>query len=108
MNLEDYKNQLEEPILKEQTRVNSILSMDLVKEAAEERWNRLISLIDDGNNEEWKKIIPGRVICHKFSSLAGIDPGRFKTMYINQAKEEGLTPFEDITNIFRNFDLLSS
>lgn len=107
MDSKEYISQLEEPILKEQTRVNSILSTDLVKEVVKERWDLLINLIDD-NNEDWKKTIPGRVICHKFSSFAGIDPGRFKTMYINQAKEEGLTPFGDVINIFRNFDSLSS
>jgi len=106
-NLKEYLSQLEEPVLKERSRVNSTLSIDSIKEVVEERWNLLTDFIND-DNEDWKKIIPGRVICHKFSSLAQIDPGRFKTMYINQAKEDGLIQFEDVINIFKNFDSVSS
>jgi energy-coupling factor transporter ATP-binding protein EcfA2 len=107
LSLEEYLSRLEGPILKEQKRVNSALDRDDVKDFVGKKWNLLTDLLDK-DNDNWKKIILGRVICHKFSSLAKIDRGRFKTMYINQAKEEDLAPFEDIIDIFKNFNSLPS
>lgn len=107
LSLEEYLSRLEGPILKEQKRVNSALDIDDVKDSVGKKWNLLTDLLDK-DNDNWKKIILGRVICHKFSSLAKIDRGRFKTMYINQAKEEDLAPFGDIINIFKNFNSLPS
>lgn len=107
LSLEEYLSRLEGPILKEQKRVNSALDVDDVKDFVGKKWNLLTDLLDK-DNDNWKKIILGRVICHKFSSLAKIDRGRFKTMYINQAKEEDLAPFEDIIDIFKNFNSLPS
>ena len=107
LSLEEYLSRLEGPILKEQKRVNSALDIDDVKDFVGKKWNLLTDLLDK-DNDNWKKIILGRVICHKFSSLAKIDRGRFKTMYINQAKEEDLAPFGDIINIFKNFNSLPS
>lgn len=107
LSLEEYLSRLEGPILKEQKRVNSALDIDDVKDSVGKKWNLLTDLLDR-DNDNWKKIILGRVICHKFSSLAKIDRGRFKTMYINQAKEEDLAPFGDIINIFKNFNSLPS
>ncbi len=106
MNLERYISQLEEPLLKEHARLGSVLDIDNIKKGATEKWNRITHLIE-ADKEDWKKIIPGRIICHKFSGLAGIPPGRFKTMYINQVSEEAVTPFKDIINIFERFDSLS-
>lgn len=107
LSLEEYLSRLEGPILKEQKRVNSALDIGDVKDFVGKKWNLLTDLLDK-DNDNWKKIILGRVICHKFSSLAKIDRGRFKTMYINQAKEEDLAPFGDIINIFKNFNSLPS
>jgi predicted ATPase len=102
MNLTDYVTKLQGPILTEQKRINSALSVDEIKDLVSKRWDLLTKLIDD-DNDDWKKIIPGRVICHKFSNLAKLDPGRFKNMYINQVKEDGLAPFQDIIRIFESF-----
>ncbi len=107
MDLKEYLHQLEAPFTNENKRINENLSIGMIKQAVEDRWNALHSYIGN-DNPEWKKIIPGRVICHKFTSLAEIDVGRFKTMYINQAKEEGFTPFNEIIDIFKRFDSLCS
>jgi len=103
MNLEQYTKQLEEPILTENKRISSVLSSEQIKATVEERWN-LINRLIDSDNEDWKKTIPGRIICNKFSNVASISPGRFKTLYINQVREEGLNPFGDIINIFKTWD----
>jgi len=107
MNLDDYTKQLEEPILKEHKRIGTVLSTEEIKKAVEARWRVLARLIEE-DKEGWKRLIPGRVICHKFASIAGISSGRFKTMYINTAKEAGLTPFNEIINIFQSFESLAS
>lgn len=103
MNLEQYTKQLEEPILTENKRISSVLSSEQIKATVKERWNLINSLINS-DNEDWKKIIPGRIICNKFSNVASVSPGRFKTLYINQVREEGLNPFGDIINIFKTWD----
>ena len=107
MSLDEYTKQLEEPILKEHKRLGDILSPDEIKKTVEERWRALVDLIDE-DKEDWKKLIPGRVVCHKFANIAGISPGRFKTMYIHQTRERGLTTFDDIMNIFKSFNSLAS
>jgi predicted ATPase len=107
MSLDDYTRQLEEPILKENKRIGSVLSAAEIKKTVEERWQALTKLMEE-DKEDWKKLIPGRVVCHKFANIAGISPGRFKTMYINKAKEAGLNPFEEIVDIFKSFESLAS
>lgn len=106
MMLEDYLSQLDTAISKEQERVKSIVHVETVKNVAKERWTFLVNIIND-SNEDWKKIMPGKVIYHKFSSLTGVDKGQFKTMYINQAKEEEFAPFKEIIDIFERFNTLA-
>jgi len=107
MGIGDYTGQLEEPILRESRRIGTALSKETIKEDVEERWGTLTQLIEE-DKEDWKRLIPGRVICNKFAGVARVSPGRFKTMYINRAREAGLTPFEDIINIFKSFESLAS
>lgn len=106
MSLEEYLTQLEEAISKEQKRINSIVDLEQIKNVAKERWDFLTMLIAN-DNTEWKKVIPGRVVCHKFASLTGVDKGRFKNMYINQSREEGYEPFREIIDIFESFKTFS-
>jgi predicted ATPase len=106
MDLNEYLNQLPNAFTQEQKRIESILSIDTIKAEVSEKWNLLISYLNN-DNPSWKNIIPGRIILNKFAGLAKINTGRFKVMYINQAKEENLEPFADIINIFKTFDALS-
>jgi len=107
MSLDDYTKQLEEPILKEHKRIGTVLSTDEIKKTVEQRWGMLTQLFEE-DKEDWKKLIPGRMVCHRFAGIVGIGLGRFKTMYINKAKEAGLTPFEEIIRIFKAFESLAS
>ena len=107
MNLDDYTKQLEEPILKENKRIGIVLSIEEIKKDVGERWRALARLLED-DKEDWKKLIPGRVVCHRFANTAGINPGRFKTLYIHTAKEAGLAPFDEIIEIFKSFELVAS
>jgi len=107
MNLDGYTRQLEEPILKENKRIGIVLSIEEIKKDVGERWRALARLLED-DKEDWKKLIPGRVVCHRFANTAGINPGRFKTLYIHTAKEAGLAPFDEIIEIFKSFELVAS
>src|SRR4029077_19878824 len=48
----------------------------------------------------WKADLPGRPILNKFASLAGIQPGRHKQLYIARAQEP---TFHDIIGLFETF-----
>ena len=107
LTLKEYLTKLKEPLDKEIIRVNSKISIDFIEDFVRGKWELLSELIEQ-DNDEWKKLIPGRVVCNKFAGRTPIDKGRFKTMYINQAKEEDLAPFRDIIKIFESFDSFSS
>lgn len=107
MDLDDYTKHLEESILQEHKRIGTVLSTEAIRKAVEERWSMLVALMEE-DKEEWKRLIPGRVICNKFANIAGIGPNRFKTMYINMAREVELTPFDEIIAIFQSFESLAS
>jgi len=107
LTVKEYLTELKEPVDKEIIRVSSKISIDFIEDFVRKKWDLLSKLIEQ-DNDEWKKLIPGRVVCNKFSSRTPIDKGRFKTMYINQAKEEDLAPFRDIIKIFESFDSFSS
>jgi ABC-type cobalamin/Fe3+-siderophores transport system ATPase subunit len=102
MELGEYLKQLESSLQKERTRIDTVLAIDKVRDAVDEKWNSLIKLIEcDG--DDWKKLMPGKIICDKFAGSANLRAGRFKTMYINQAKAVGLDPFREIIDIFKSF-----
>ncbi|MCK9630953.1 MAG: AAA family ATPase [Methanoregula sp.] len=103
IDLSDYLSLLENSFLVEQKRVNSAFSFEPIKEHTERRWIYLNDLVDR-DDDEWKKVIPGRTLFNKLSSAANVSPGRFKTMYINQAKEDNFSPFEEIIQIFEEFE----
>jgi len=57
----------------------------------------------DEDSEEWKKVIPGKILVNKFAALAKLDAGRLKTLYIRQVEKNGSDVFEDIVEIFQHF-----
>jgi energy-coupling factor transporter ATP-binding protein EcfA2 len=103
LDLENYLRQLTDSVSNEQKRIEAAIAIEMIENDARKRWELLETYIAN-DDPKWKKIIPGRTICHKFCSSANMDLGRFKTMYINQAREEKLTPFNDIIDIFKKFD----
>lgn len=106
MGLSEYTVELEKAIVTEHGRVSKSLSIDTLKRVVEERWNLLVTLIDE-DKDEWKELIPGKIICQKFSAEAGVGVGRFRSMYINEARRDEFRAFEDVINIFEKFNSLS-
>jgi ABC-type cobalamin/Fe3+-siderophores transport system ATPase subunit len=103
MDLQNYIGALKNSFLAEQARMNSAFEFAPIQAFTERRWNSLNDLIEK-DDDEWKKVIPGRILIHKLSNAAKIRPGRFKKMYINEAKEDNFTPFEEIIQIFEGFE----
>jgi ABC-type cobalamin/Fe3+-siderophores transport system ATPase subunit len=61
----------------------------------------------DADNDEWKARIPGKVLLAKFAAQAKIDPPRLKNLYLGIAAKSDPNPFQEIVNIFQDFDSLS-
>jgi energy-coupling factor transporter ATP-binding protein EcfA2 len=60
------------------------------------------------DTDEWKMLIPGRIILKKFCKEAGLDYDLFRTAYINAAESMSSNPFQELVNIFQDFDQYSS
>jgi len=57
----------------------------------------------DRNDEDWKRMLPGRPILSKFAQTANLDAVRLKRMYIKVARDSGPDPFAEIREIFKSF-----
>ena len=56
------------------------------------------------DTDDWKALIPGRVILKVFCSKTPLQYNNFRTAYINTAELVRTNPFADIIAIFDNFD----
>jgi hypothetical protein len=63
-----------------------------------------IELSLKGDTEEWKALIPGKIITKSFCSKAPIAYDQFQTAYINAAHLVPNNPFAEIIDIFAAFD----
>ncbi|MEH6503791.1 MAG: ATP-binding protein [Cycloclasticus sp.] len=57
-----------------------------------------------GNGDGWKDLIPGKRILNVFASKANISVGRLKRAYIVEAAKVENNPFQDIIDIFSDFN----
>ena len=56
-----------------------------------------------GPEASWRTAIPGKVVFYRFCSLANLDSGRVKQLYIRAAEAHSNEPFADIVHIFEDF-----
>ena len=61
----------------------------------------------DADDDEWKARLPGKILLAKFAAQAQIDPPRLKNLYLKIAAQTEPNPFQEIINIFQDFDSLS-
>lgn len=61
----------------------------------------------DASDDSWKSVIPGRPVFNMFAGAAQLQAPRLKQAYIRAALRQEPSPFADIVEIFRGFDLLS-
>jgi hypothetical protein len=68
---------------------------------------RLMHTIEDSllkDTDEWKALIPGRVILKSFCAKTPLQYDAFRTAFINAAERVPTNPFDDIVQIFEHFD----
>ena len=63
------------------------------------------SLTND--TEDWKALIPGRIILKTFCSKTPLKYDAFRTAFINAAEGVSPHPFADIIQIFREFNSMT-
>lgn len=85
----------------EMIRVSASLDPSSIEPLIRSEFKRLTDALD-ADDPIWKFDIPGRVILHKFASVAAIQPGRLKQMYLKASSDFPGT-FADIENIFLSF-----
>jgi hypothetical protein len=87
----------------ETARITNILN----KEKIEKHVSTIMQEIDSSllaDSDDWKSLIPGRIILKKFCGEAKLDYDLFRTAYINAAELMPINPFADLITIFRDFD----
>jgi len=89
----------------EQARITKGMEQEQLKSYVEKTYKTLLASLE-ADNESWKNDIPGKQIFKIFCSEANIQEGRLKTLYIKKAEEIKPNPFQEIIDIFRNFDAL--
>ena len=87
----------------EQTRITRGMEEDQLKSYIEKIYSGLLDSLD-ADSESWKNDIPGKQIFKIFCSEAKIQEGRLKTLYIKKAEEMGISPFQEIIDIFNKFE----
>lgn len=91
----------------EVSRIKAVLEPTVVAAAVRDRVKRLQKMLAD-DTDEWKTVVPGKVLLAKFASIAGIDVGRLKTLYVRQVEQAGTNTFAEITEIFSRFSQTGS
>ncbi|MGF1630267.1 MAG: AAA family ATPase [Kiloniellaceae bacterium] len=86
----------------EQKRVGVAMDKDALLELARETYRDLEASISNG--DAWKVSIPGRPILRKLAGKVRIDTGRLKVMYIKEAEQCSMSPFDEIISIFSSFN----
>jgi hypothetical protein len=97
---EDLTKIMSAKLMTEQARVSAGLDDALLRSLVSSEYDRLIKGIDE-DSDVWLRDLPGRVILHKFSSAARIQPGRLKQLYLTNAVLD--VTFADVVTIFENF-----
>jgi predicted ATPase len=103
--LEDLSTKVLERRNVEQERIVKGIEGEQLKSYIENTYNTLLASLD-ADSADWKNDIPGKQIFKIFCSDAKIQEGRLKTLYIKKAEEIKTNPFQEIIEIFRNFEAI--
>jgi hypothetical protein len=93
---------LRDRVAREQARILGDLKFSGIEEVAKAEHAKLMKAVSSTCNG-WRRDIPGRVVLNRFASLAKLNVGRLKTLYIRHAQAIKPDPFEEVREIFRNF-----
>ena len=88
----------------EKTRVAAVLDPQAIEASVRAAEYRRLAQSIDGEQDEWKNVIPGKQLLSRFASLTNLDAARLKRLYLQEATPRTPSPFEDILRIFESFD----
>jgi len=100
---EDLTTLFAECVASETTRVADGLDASKIKGFVKDAYEEIQTLLAEDNNG-WKDRLPGRPILSMFAARAKLDVSRIKTMYLQRALLQGVGPFQEIIDIFSDFE----
>jgi hypothetical protein len=90
----------------ENGRISAALDQNGLAAVVESEYRRVKDAFERDDNE-WRRILPGRPILSRFANVAKFDVGRLKRLYIRVAKDSAPDPFAEIRDIFSYFEKYS-
>lgn len=90
---------LPDRVAEEEQRIAKFLDRAFVEAELRTRWTALEQALQPGN-ETWRTVFPGKLLIGKFCGAARIQKGYFTNLYIAQSRRQGVSPFQDIINLF--------
>lgn len=86
----------------ERTRINAVLNEGDIERSIQATMETLQQSLNT-DTDEWKHLVPGKVLFNRFAAQAKLDAGRLKTLYLKEAEKHEPYPFADIIQIFERF-----
>ncbi len=86
----------------ELSRISTAMNPKAMAALVESEYRRAKATFDR-DDDEWKRVLPGRPILNRFANAAGFDVGRLKRLYLGVAKDSEPDPFGEIRQIFSYF-----
>jgi hypothetical protein len=86
----------------EASRIRTTLEPASVETLVRTTFTEFEKSLTDGTSR-WKTILPGKQLFQRFASIANIDPGRLKLLYLKQAEAIDPYPFQEIVDLFASF-----
>ncbi len=90
----------------EKNRIDTVLDTKNIESFVSKTADLLISSLNE-DTDKWKELIPGKRMLSIFSSKAGIPLGRLKRAYLNEAGQSENNPFQEIINIFEEYNSIN-
>lgn len=87
----------------EKSRVTKGLENEAIADFVEARMKELEASLND-DTDDWKRLVPGRIILKAFCSKTPLAYDAFRTAFINAAEKVLKNPFGDVIEIFDSFD----
>lgn len=86
----------------ESARIASSISDEKIEDYCQRSYEKLRHALD---NDEWRTYFPGRPIFGKLCGTMGVKTGHMKKLYIDAARAQEQSPFEEIIAILEGFSI---
>lgn len=86
----------------EADRARQVLATESITAVVREEYDRFRVAVE-GEQADWRRIMPGKPILRAFATKAQLQVGRAKTMYLASGLESAYEPFDEIVELFNYF-----